>query len=363
MLKQKGTESVKIAANLLTIVIIVFALWQLQEIIIPLIFAGILAFLLLPVCNLFEKWHFPRALAIVMVILLAGVLIGLLVWLMVGQIKSLDALWPQMIDKGEEWLNLGQAFLADKLNMTENTQLSEAKKYLTDLLKNSGSFISGALSNTTGFLANLSLIPLYMFLMLLYRDFFNEFLYKLFRGISNHRINVVLGKIKSVVQNYMSGLLLVILIIGILNTASLLLLGIPNAFFFGFFAAVLVLVPYIGIAIGSLLPIVVALITKDSAWYAVGVAASFAAVQFLEGNFITPFIVGSKVSINSLVAIVSLLLFGSLWGISGLVLALPLTAITKVLFDSIEKLRPWGFLLGSADNSDIGKHRKRVKQG
>jgi len=145
-------------------------------------------------------------------------------------------------------------------------------------------------------------------------------------------------------------LLLVILIVGTLNTISLLLLSIQNAFFFGFFAAVLVLVPYIGVAIGSILPIILALITKDSAWYAIGVALSFGVIQFLEGNFITPYIVGSKVSINSFVAIVALILFGNLWGIGGLVLALPLTAIIKVVFDSIDKLKPWGFLLGDVEH-------------
>ncbi|WP_304235630.1 AI-2E family transporter [Jiulongibacter sediminis] len=362
MIKPQSSQSVRVAATLLSVVILVFSLSQLQDILVPIIFAGILSFLLLPVNNFFEtRLKFPRVLGIIVTILLAGAMIAAVVWLMVGQIKTFDQIWPQMIKKGEEWLEMGQSFIAERFSVTEGTQLTEARKYLTDLLKNSGSFISGTLSNTTGFLANLSLIPLYIFLMLLYRDFFQEFLYKAFKSVSNHRIDVVLGKIKSVVQSYMSGLLLVILIVGTLNTTALLLLGIPNAVFFGFFAAVLVLVPYIGVAIGSLLPIMMALITKDSAWYAVGVAASFGFIQFLEGNFITPFIVGSKVSINSLVAIISLLLFGSLWGISGLVLALPLTAIIKVLFDNIEKFRPIGFLLGDADHSDVGKKRKRVK--
>ncbi|MGR3810039.1 AI-2E family transporter [Jiulongibacter sp. NS-SX5] len=363
MTKPQNFQSVRIAATLISIVILVYALWSLQAIIVPLLFAAVLSFLLLPVTNFLEvRLKFPRVLGIIVTILLAGATIGAIIWLMVGQVRTFDEIWPQMIEKGEKWLDIGQSFIAERFSVTENTQLNELRKYLTDLLKNSGSFISGTLSNTTGFLTNLSLIPLYIFLMLLYRDFFQEFLYKAFKKVSNHRIDLILGKIKSVVQSYMSGLVLVILIVGTLNTVALLLLGIPNAVFFGFFAAVLVLVPYIGVAIGSLLPIVMALITKDSAWYAVGVAASFAAIQFLEGNFITPFIVGSKVSINSLAAIVSLLLFGSLWGISGLVLALPLTAIIKVLFDSIDVMKPFGFLLGDATHSEIGKKRKRVKK-
>jgi predicted PurR-regulated permease PerM len=350
MTNSKNAQSVIIASNLLIAVIAVFILWVLKDVLVPLAFAAILAILVLPVCSFLERKGLPRTLAISFTILVVFALIVLLVTILVGQIRTLDDVWPMMIQKGENWLLYGQEFLSEKLNFRQDEQLTEGRKYLTEVFKSSTSIFSNALSNTTGFLASLALIPLYVFLMLLYRDFFKEFLFKLFDKVEDTKLNRVLEKIKAVAQNYMSGLLLVILIVGTLNTISLLLLGIQNAFFFGFFAAVLVLVPYIGIAIGSILPIVLALITKDSALYAFGVALSFGVIQFLEGNFITPYIVGSKVSINSFVAIVALILFGNLWGISGLVLALPLTAIIKVIFDSVTKLKPWGFLLGDVES-------------
>ncbi len=99
-------------------------------------------------------------------------------------------------------------------------------------------------------------------------------------------------------------------------------------------------------SIGSVLPILMALLTKDSIWYAVGVAGIFAAVQFLEGNFITPNIVGSKVSVNPLAAIVALIIGGMLWGPAGMILSIPFTAIIKVVFDHIHSLEAFGFLLG-----------------
>jgi predicted PurR-regulated permease PerM len=116
--------------------------------------------------------------------------------------------------------------------------------------------------------------------------------------------------------------------------------------FFGFLGGVLVIIPYIGILIGSALPIIIALITKDSYWYAVGVMAVFLFVHILEGNLITPYVVGSKVSINPLVAIFALLLFGKLWGLAGLILALPVTAICKIIFDLLPGFKAVGFLLG-----------------
>jgi predicted PurR-regulated permease PerM len=191
------------------------------------------------------------------------------------------------------------------------------------------------------------LIPLYMFFFLLYRRFFQIFIYKVFSKSGNHsKVKQVLAKLYDVQQNYLIGLLTVMLIVGVLNSVGLLLLGIDYAIFFGFLASFLLLIPYIGIIIGSLIPALLALVTKDSVWYSVGVIAIFAFVQFLEGNLITPKITGSKVSMNSFIAILSIIMFSMLWGTIGMILALPVTASLKVIFDSSARLRPYGFLIG-----------------
>ena len=124
-----------------------------------------------------------------------------------------------------------------------------------------------------------------------------------------------------------------------------MLLGIQHAVFFGSLAAVLTIIPYIGILFGSLLPILFALVTKDSLWYPVGVALLFWGVQFLEGNFITPNIIGGKVSINPFAAIIALFLGGMIWGALGMILSLPVLAIVKVVCDIVPSLQPIGFLL------------------
>jgi len=140
----------------------------------------------------------------------------------------------------------------------------------------------------------------------------------------------------------------VMVIVGILNSIGLLILGIEYPFFFGFLCALLLLVPYVGIIIGSILPALVALATKDSYWYAVGVIGIFGFIQFLEGNYITPKITGTKVSLNAFVSILSIILFSMLWGIPGMILALPITASLKVIFDNTKNMKNIGFLLGEA---------------
>ncbi|WP_368045542.1 AI-2E family transporter [Hymenobacter sp. BT770] len=81
-------------------------------------------------------------------------------------------------------------------------------------------------------------------------------------------------------------------------------------------------------------------------------------VQFLEGNFITPMITGSKVSINPMAAIVALILGGELWGTPGMILSIPLVAVLKVVFDSNKTTEPWGFLLGDVTDGDDTKRDK-----
>jgi predicted PurR-regulated permease PerM len=185
------------------------------------------------------------------------------------------------------------------------------------------------------------------------------FFYKVFSNTRRYAIDTVLTKIYDVVHSYLTGLITVTLIVGSLNTIGLIALGIDYAIFFGFLAAALLVIPFIGILIGSILPIIVALVTKDSPMYAVGVAGVFVFVQFLEGNFITPQVVGSKISINGLVAIIALLLGSALWGIAGMALSLPTIAILKVIFDSVPDLKPYGYLLGEPDHNRLLEEKKK----
>ncbi|MDZ7935086.1 MAG: AI-2E family transporter [Emticicia sp.] len=342
----------RLAHVLVSLVIIIYGMYILKDLFVPLTFAVVFALLLLPVCQFLERFRFPRWLAItVAIFLMIGALI-LLFYLVYIQIMDFEEILPQLTEKAEKYYAELQTYIRRNFHISKTQQKAEGKKYVTEFLKSNSNILGNTLSTTTGLLGNLTLIPLYIFLMLLYRDFIKAFFYKAFRSVSNHRVNLVLKKIKNVVIDYMVGLIMVIGIIGILNTVGLYILGIEHAIFFGFLASFLVLIPYIGIAIGSLLPILFALITKDPL-HAVGVASLFFAIQFLEGNFITPYIVGTKVSINSMAAIISLILFSSLWGMGGLVLALPLTAIIKVIFDSVDGLKPYGFLLGDADHLDV----------
>jgi predicted PurR-regulated permease PerM len=157
----------------------------------------------------------------------------------------------------------------------------------------------------------------------------------------------IVENVQKLVQNYLLGLITVIMIIGIFNTIGLLLLGIDHAIFFAFLTAFLTVIPYIGISIGALLTAIYAFLTKDTPLPALGVVLVLLFIQFLESNFITPRIVGRRVSVNPFVAIVVLLIGQQIWGVAGMILSVPITAILKVFLDANPSTQAIGYFLGT----------------
>jgi predicted PurR-regulated permease PerM len=339
----------KATVILLGIVLLLYAINIARVFFIPLTIAFLIALLLYPICKKLEKWRVPRALATVISILLVVVVLGLIIFFISNQIVNFSRDAPMFAEKVSEYADRLQVYVEKEFGVNSEIQIRYIRDALNEAASFGGRFLSTTASATTGILAGAALLPIYIFFFLYYRSFFKEFLYRLFDFQYHAKVDRVVERIQAVVQSYIAGLFLVILIISALNTIGLVALGIEYAIFFGFFAGLLNILPYIGVFIGSILPIIYALITKDSLWYAVGVLAIFSFVQMLESNFITPNIVGSKVSLNPFAAILALIIGGSVWGTAGMILFIPIAAILKVIFDEIPGLSPYGFVMGEPE--------------
>lgn len=313
----------------------------------PIIIAIILSVSVFPFVKFLErKWHFNRVISAIFAVLLLSFMIF-------GVITFIGFQLSDILEKGDLYVaKLNEVYNTSATNFEvylgiEKNELSLKKINIANTIKNNFSNIIDFLTLSGSFFADIVLVPLYLFFFLIYRKFFKSFIFKaLSTEGDTFKTKEILSKLYDVQQNYILGLIMVMGIVGILNSVGLLILGIDNAIFFGFLAALLLLIPYIGIFIGSLLPAIVALATKDSLWYPFGVIAIFGFIQFLEGNFITPKITGSKVSINPFIAILSIIIFSMLWGIAGMIVALPVMASLKVVFDTIPELKAYGFLIG-----------------
>ncbi|MFZ9143595.1 MAG: AI-2E family transporter [Aquirufa sp.] len=339
--------STRLSGSLISLALLIAAAYLLQDLLILLSFALVLALLLLPASKWMESKGLPRALAIFVAIVLTFALISSLLFVAGLQIMEFSSELPLFAKKTEKWVSSLQSFISSNFNISRRKQMLELSNELMALLKNSGVIISTTFSTALHVITALILVPVFTFFFLFYRDFFEQFLQKVFPKTEGQVLTKVMEKTGSVVQGYLVGLLVVMLIVGVLNSIGFWWIGVEYPVFFGFLTGVLLLIPYIGIWMGALLPILLSLITLSPS-HALAVVAWVAAAQFIEANFITPLVVGSKVSMNPMVAMLALLCGELLWGIPGLILALPLTAVMKVIFDSIPSLEPYGFLLGEA---------------
>lgn len=335
------------ALNLWFVIGVIFCLYLLKPIVVPLIIALILTVAVFPLVNYLEKkWHFNRVASALTAILTLSLLLSGLLTFIAFQLTDILEKSDLYLERLAEVYNSILGYFDTNFGIRKS-ELSLKKLNIGSTIKHNFAGIVEFLTSSGSIFTDVILIPLYIFFFLIYRKFFKSFIFKAFSADGNVlQIKTIMSKLYRVQQNYLYGLFTVMFIVGLLNSVGLLILGIENAFFFGFLAAFLLLIPYIGIMIGSLLPALVALATKDSAWYAAGVIAIFMFIQVIEGNYITPKITGSKVSINSFVAILSIILFSMLWGTAGMIVALPVIASLKVVFDTIPELKAYGFLIG-----------------
>lgn len=331
---------------LLGAILTFYALIVAKSLLIPLSLAMVFALLLYPLCYRMEKSGVPRSIASALcIMLLIGGMVGI-GYMMGLQLDSISRELPEISVQVDEKLHDMQGYFEAEFGIDESAQSAYFRRAINDFLQNSGAIYKATFSITAGILNYLVIVPLTLFFMLYYRSFFKEFMYRLTPRQQHDRLERILEQIQQIMQDYILGLFTVIAIVAVLNIVGLTIVGIRYAVFFGFLAALLTIIPYIGIFIGSLLPILYTLFTTDSLIYPFSVAVIFGLVQFLEGNFITPNVVGNKVQLNPFAAILALLIGGAIWGPAGMILFIPFLAMLKVVFDAVEPLQPYGFILG-----------------
>lgn len=317
-------------------------------ILMPLAFAAFLSMLFSPIVDKFEQWKLGRVFSIIITMLLVFIIFTGILSLISAQFVQFAERVPEVTERLKTVTADGIEFLEETVGLSQEQRTNYLEQGLGNLIDKSGSYFSSFLGATTSAVTLMSLLPIFIFFMLYYKEMYQTFFHKIFEKRSNDAsLDEMLDNVQDVTQNYLVGLLTVIGILAVLNTTGLLLIGLEHAVFFGVFASLLAVIPYIGIIIGALPPLLFAFLLGDSLLTPILVIAVFGTVQFLEGNFITPRIVGSKVAINPFMAMLALIIGGEIWGISGMILFVPLIGILRVIFAEIDELKPYGYLLGN----------------
>lgn len=317
-----------------------------SSLLIPFWTAVILSLAIFPAVRKLERLGLHRVIGITLTLLLIFVVISLLVFLIGAQINSFIKELPTIVKRFEGLLQSVQQFIQNQFEVAPENQLTLLRDNIMQSFNTGVGFVTSTISTTSNILFYLSIIPVYMFFMIYYYEIWAGFFISLVKNEKESLVKSILVKTVNVIKSYVGGLFFVIIIVAILNSVGFLILGIEYAIFFGSLIALLSIIPYFGLLMGSTVAILYIFLTTDSLFYPLGILVIVQIVQFLEGNFITPYVMGSQIKLNALAIIFGLLLGSFTWGAMGMILSVPTLAIVKLICDSIDGLKPFGRLLG-----------------
>jgi predicted PurR-regulated permease PerM len=328
------------------LVALVTILYVAQGIIIPLVFSIIIAILLNPVVNFLIKKGINRIIAIIISIVLAISIILTIGALIVSQTIQLSESWPLLLEKFTELLNQSISWISSYFNIEPSNIYQWIANTKEGLINISSTAIGQTLVAVSNLIVVVLIIPVYTFLILFYQPLILEFINRLFGKTEQSKVREITTQTKTVIQKYLTGLIIETALVAAMQIITLFALGIEYAILLGIIGALLNLIPYIGGIVAVALPMMIAIATKSTAWYAVYVLIIYYIIQLIDNNYIVPKIVASKVKINALFSIIVVIAGNVLWGIPGMFLSIPLLAILKLIFDNVDSMKPWGFLLG-----------------
>jgi len=335
-------DSTILLKKLLLIFLVFAGLYYAKDFLIPLAIGGILATLLLPLCRWMEGHKFSRgvaALICLFILLLAIAAIFTLLGWQISELTNDVELVKKQIASGIQRI---QESIYNKIGISLEKQKS--------LIQDQQSSIPGILQTMAGSLTSIFtgfiLTLVYVFLFLYYRFHLKKFILQLSQSNQQEEVKHVVYKAAFVSQQYLVGLAKMIACLWIMYGIGFSILGVKNPLFYAFLCGLLEIVPFIGNITGTSITLIVSAGHGAEFPVLVGIALTYGTVQFIQGWVLEPLILGPQVKINPLFTIIALVIGQLIWGIPGIVLAIPLTAMFKIVCDHIQSLKPYGFLIG-----------------
>jgi len=335
----------RFACFLIIAVISVYILVIGKFIIVPMVFAALLSIMVTPISHFLERYIRWKVPAILLTFLAVLIPVSGIIMFFSYQLGDVIQNMPAITGNLKQTTDIVFAWLENQFGITRAQSWDWLRANFSSILDSPLEFFRGGLTSGTTFLLNFFMVLIFMFFFLLYRGAIKNFILLQFKPANREQGRDILFQIQYVVRHYLYGLLLVILILAILNSIGLLIIGVGYAVFWASLAAFLSIIPYIGTTLGGLLPFMYSFATATNWWQPLAVVALYFSVQQLEGNLITPYVVGSNVKINPFIAIISLLIGGVIWGLAGIVLGIPIAAIIKLIFDHVDALKPVGAMM------------------
>lgn len=341
----------------LLIIIIIFFMIMAKSILVPLMVSGYTAMLMTSFCNRLERFKIPRSLAAFLTLFLLTILFSAILYGVVTQLQNFTSDLSNVEQDLNKFAISTNQSVKDAVGLDMGMGFGFDIEKILALIQSEKVTTSHLLSVTVGTISSLLLLPVFVFFMLIYRDHLAVFATKVFAKQRRTILQEHITEIRKIVHSYLIGAGKVMLILGVVNTCVLFALGIKHAIFFGMFAGLLNIIPYLGPFLGAILPFFFALVTKDSLFYPFAIVIAFTLIQFLESSYLTPKITGANVSLNAFVTFLGLLIGGAIWGIVGMILIIPTIAILKKLFELSPETEPYAYLFGEENHRWFKRHK------
>lgn len=338
---------VKATFLLLFIILSIFALIHARNFLYPICIAILFAYLLYPMAKFLETNGIPRIIAILLSLVVGIFIISFVISLISSQLEVFFDDFPELQYKALANLEEMAKNIESSFGISTQDQKHWLKERISGAFESGGIVFKTAFQATAGTVVAILIQPVFVFFLLYYRDKFREFILRLAPDRIHQKTLKIINEVSLVTKKYMSGIVIVVLILCFLNSLGLYIVGLDYAVVLGVISAIFNFIPYFGTLIGGIVPLTFALLTMDSPSYALGVIIHFLIVQFLENNILTPNIVGGNVKLNPFITILIIILGSMIWGIPGMFISVPFLAMFKIICDHVEKLRPFSYLLGT----------------
>jgi predicted PurR-regulated permease PerM len=325
---------------------LVVVLYYGRVLLVPLTFAAILSMLMTPVCRKLDSLGFHRAISSLVCVFILIIVFAFMLFIMFAQVNSFRQDMPVIEHKLNMMIASMHTFLEEKFKIPVEEQKRVLQNQITNFTRSSSSYIGSIVTGAAGIIVNAIFIFVISFLLLFGKEKYYNFFLKLMHGTHDDVKASILNRVTLVAQKYLVGRALSMLVLFILYFIALLIIGVKNALLLSLVAALVNIIPYVDPILAGVFPFLAALVTQNSFEPAIWVVISFSIIQGIDNYFVTPFVMGGEVSLSALTTIVSIICGGFIWGIAGMILFIPLLSIAKIVFDHLEPLKPYGYLIG-----------------
>lgn len=347
----------KLASVLVSLIAIGYLVILSKDLLSPIIFSCLFSILLLPLAAFLEsKLRLPRGAASMLAVLLLLLAISLIVYVVGSQIGTLADDWPQFKQQVISSLSDLQHWISRKYHINAHKQLNYVQSATSQVLASGTTVVGATILSISSILLFLIFTFIYTFFFLTYRRLIMTFLVSVFLEENSLVVHDIIQKVQFILRKYILGLFIEMIIVSTVVCIVFWALDVKYAILLGLITGLFNIIPYLGIFTALLLSSLITFATAAVAGKVVLVIITLVITHLIDSNVLLPVIVGSKVKINPLITVLGVVIGEMIWGISGMFLSIPVIAVMKIVFDRVESLKPWGFLLGEEEKPS----RKKV---